>query len=78
MNAFEGPLQLDHATRQRMPVILRMPEEQETWSTGSPELARPLARPLPDGLLDAYPVSTRINNPGATGPGLLDPVLLNA
>jgi putative SOS response-associated peptidase YedK len=34
-----------------MPVILRTPEQVETWMTAPPEEALKLQRPLPDGSL---------------------------
>ena len=49
----------------RMPVIL-LPESFGAWlETREQDLARvqELLVPLPDGLLEAYPVSTRVNSP---------------
>ncbi|MCZ0952227.1 MAG: SOS response-associated peptidase [Rhodospirillaceae bacterium] len=63
-----------HNTRKRMPVVLEGRFEQDTWLAGTKEKALAVAAPLADGLLDAHPISTRINNPNARGRELLDPV----
>lgn len=63
-----------HNTRKRMPVVLEGLFEQDAWLTGTKEEALAVAEPLADGLLDAHPISTRINNPNARGPDLLEPV----
>jgi len=63
-----------HNTRKRMPVVLESRFEQEAWLTGTKEEALAVAEPLADGLLDAHPISTRINNPNARGRELLDPI----
>ena len=63
-----------HNTRKRMPVVLEGRFEQDAWLTGTKEEALAVAEPLADGLLDAHPISTRINNPNARGRELLDPV----
>ncbi|MDE0000591.1 MAG: SOS response-associated peptidase [Rhodospirillaceae bacterium] len=63
-----------HNIRKRMPVILEGRSEQETWLNGTKEEALAVAEPLTDGLLDAHPISTRINNPNARGRELLEPI----
>lgn len=63
-----------HNTRKRMPVVLEGRPEQDIWLSGTKEEALVVAEPLADGLLDAHPISTRINNPNASGPELLEPV----
>ena len=63
-----------HNTRKRMPVVLESRFEQDAWLTGTKEEALAVAEPLADGLLDAHPISTRINNPNARGPELLEPI----
>ena len=63
-----------HNTRKRMPVVLEGRVEQDAWLTGTKEEALSVAEPLEDGLLDAHPISTRINNPNARGRELLDPI----
>ena len=62
-----------HNTRKRMPVVLDGRFEQDAWLAGTKEEALAVAEPLADGLLDAHPISTRINNPNASGPELLEP-----
>jgi putative SOS response-associated peptidase YedK len=34
----------------------------------------PCLRPLPAGLMEAYPVSTLVSSPGNEGPRLVEPV----
>ena len=63
-----------HNTRKRMPVVLEGRFEQDAWLAGTKEEALAVAEPLADGLLDAHPISTRINNPNARGQELLDPI----
>ena len=63
-----------HNTRKRMPVVLEGRFEQDAWLTGTKEEALAVAEPLADGLLDAHPISTRINNPNARGQELLEPI----
>jgi putative SOS response-associated peptidase YedK len=58
----------------RMPVILDA-SDREAWldpSTAADDL-RSLIRPAPDGILDAYRVSTRLNNPRYDEADILDP-----
>ena len=64
-----------HNTRKRMPVVLEGRSEQDAWLSGTKGEALAVAEPLADGLLDAHPIFTRINNPNAGGPELLDPVI---
>ena len=63
-----------HNTRKRMPAVLEGRVEQDAWLTGTKEEALGVAEPLADGLLDAHPISTRINNPNARGRELLEPL----
>ena len=63
-----------HNTRKRMPVVLDGRSEQDAWLAGTKEQALAVAEPLGDGLLDAHPLSARINNPNARGRELLDPI----
>lgn len=53
----------------RMPAILE-PSDALRW-LGEPDGG--LLVPAPDGLLDAYPISTRVNAPRNNDPSLLDP-----
>ena len=60
----------------RMPVILT-PDLYEPWlDTRETKLADALAmlKPLEEGLLEAYPVSDRVNRVANDDPGLLEPV----
>ena len=63
-----------HNTRKRMPVVLEGDSEQDAWLSGTKEEALAVVEPLADGLLDAHPISTRINNPNARGPELSESV----
>lgn len=47
----------------RMPVVLP-PHEETTWLKGDPDEREAICRPYPCDELDAYPISTRVNNPG--------------
>ncbi len=60
----------------RMPAIL-LPEEYTLWLAPDTPLATlaALLRPAPEGLLEAYPVSTRVNNPAHDDPSLVEPVV---
>jgi len=51
-----------HNVRQREPAILAH-AELATWLTGSAAQARALLNPYADDLLNAHPVSTRVNSP---------------
>jgi putative SOS response-associated peptidase YedK len=57
----------------RMAVVLD-PDEEETWLRGDPDDAHELLDPYPADELTAYPVSTRVNAPGADGPELIEPI----
>jgi putative SOS response-associated peptidase YedK len=59
----------------RMPVILA-PEDWSAWLETPETRARdvlPLLRPAPDDLLEAYPISTRVNRVANDGPELIEP-----
>ena len=59
----------------RMPVIIAK-QDFERWldcRSGSSEDILDLLRPLPDGSLRAMPVTSRVNDPRAEGPGLHEP-----
>jgi putative SOS response-associated peptidase YedK len=51
-----------HNTKERMPAILRR-EDHAAWLAGEPETALACVQPYPDELMDAQPVSTRVNSP---------------
>ena len=57
----------------RMPVVVA-PEDFETWLTGETDAALGLLKPAPGGLLEAVPVSNRVNKADNDDPGLLEPV----
>ena len=63
-----------HNTRKRMPVVLEGRFEQDAWLAGTKDKALAVAESLADGLLDAHPISTRINNPKARGRELLESI----
>jgi len=56
----------------RMAVVLDRGDES-TWLHGDPDEAAALLEPY-DGGMQAYPVSTAVNDPGNESPGLLDRV----
>jgi putative SOS response-associated peptidase YedK len=56
----------------RMPVIV--PKEGFARWLDSPEPVTDMLRPAPEGLLEAIPVSDRVNAAANDGPGLLEPV----
>ena len=58
---------------ERMPVILE-PDEEDEWLTGTPEEAASVLDPHPAEPLEAYPVSTRVNDPSNDDESLLEEV----
>jgi len=71
-----APNELMASIHDRMPVILE-PEAWGRWLdpglTDADQIA-PLMAPAAEGVLEAYPVSTRVNSPTNQGPGLIEPV----
>ncbi|MCU4926408.1 SOS response-associated peptidase [Halobacteria archaeon AArc-dxtr1] len=57
----------------RMPVVLPRDEER-TWLTAGSAERRELCRPYPGDDLDAYPISTRVNNPQNDDARLIEPL----
>jgi putative SOS response-associated peptidase YedK len=57
----------------RMPVIVA-PEDYAAWLDGANADAERLLRPCPAALMQAYPVSSRVNAPANDDPLLLEPV----
>jgi len=55
----------------RMPVILP-PDVERTWLEAGPDERRALCRPYPGDDLDAYPVSTTVNDPANDHPGVVE------
>lgn len=69
------PNELMSRLHHRMPVILDA-DARDAWldPATSVEDLRPMLEPLPDGLLDAYPVSPRVNDVRNEGPELIEPM----
>jgi putative SOS response-associated peptidase YedK len=57
----------------RMPAILR-PEEYEAWLSGTADEARAALIQYPADLMDAFPVSTRVNSPKNDDSSLIVPL----
>jgi putative SOS response-associated peptidase YedK len=68
------PAGLVREIHDRMPAILRTPEEEARWISRSDDVASvlELARPYPDDRIAAHPVSMRVNNVRNDGPELVD------
>lgn len=58
----------------RMPAIVRA-EDRDAWLSGTPEEARAVLTPYPADLMDAFEVSSRVNNVKHNDPGLIEPVV---
>ena len=60
----------------RMPVILDGPDAEAAWLSANVDLdgALELVRPSPDGRLEVYPVSSRVNNARNEGVELIEPL----
>lgn len=56
----------------RMPVVLPA-DEEATWLEAGPETRRDLCRPYPGDDLAAYPISTRVNDPGNDDAAVIEP-----
>ena len=61
-----------HNSNFRMPVIID-PEHREQWLGGDNDAAMSLTETYVDGKLEAYPISTRINNPKYNEPDSVSP-----
>jgi putative SOS response-associated peptidase YedK len=57
----------------RMPVVLPRDEEDD-WLAAGPDERRALCLPSPDDDLDAYEISTRVNDPGNDDPRVIEPL----
>ena len=69
------PNELTGIIHNRMPVILH-PRDYAKWldpSPQTPDQLRPLIKPYPAELMDAYPVSTLVNTPANDTPELVVP-----
>jgi putative SOS response-associated peptidase YedK len=67
------PNELVEPIHDRMPVVLPAGEEA-SWLTGDPEERADLCRPYPGSDLDAYEVSTRVNDPTNDDPRVIEPL----
>jgi putative SOS response-associated peptidase YedK len=57
----------------RMPVILPQGAESD-WLSADPDTRTELCQPYPNDDLDAYEISTRVNNPGNDDPQVIEPL----
>lgn len=57
----------------RMPVVLP-PGSERAWLTGTPRDRRDLCVPYPADDLEAYPISSRVNDPANDDPRVIEPV----
>jgi putative SOS response-associated peptidase YedK len=62
------------AIHDRMPVILESREERRWLAAERPDDLRSLLEPYPDDGLEAYPVSTAVNDPANDSPAVVEPV----
>ena len=60
-----------HNTKKRMPLILD-PADFDLWLKGSPEGADKLVRAYPSVRMEAWPVSTLVNNAGNDDPRCME------
>jgi putative SOS response-associated peptidase YedK len=56
----------------RMPVTLRL-ENERTWLEGDPADRQGLLEPVDGADFEAYPISTKVNNPDYDEPDVIDP-----
>jgi putative SOS response-associated peptidase YedK len=66
------PNDLIEPLHHRMAVVLPR-DEEETWLTAGPGERAELCRPYPGDDLDAYPISTAVNDPSNDSPGIIEP-----
>ncbi len=57
----------------RMPVVLPQDAESD-WLAADPDTRKELCQPYPKDDLDAYEISTRVNNPGNDDPQIIEPL----
>lgn len=67
------PNELMEPIHDRMPVILPRNAESD-WVSAGPTARKELCRPYPDDDLDAYEISTRVNDPENDDPGVIEPL----
>ena len=68
-----NPLVAQIHVKARMPAMVT-PEQCDAWLEGTMDDSRVALAPFPAELMDAYPVSTRVNSPRNDGPELLEGV----
>lgn len=61
------------AIHDRMPVVLPR-DVEDAWLDGTPAERERMCRPYPDDDLDAYEISTRVNNPSNDDPRVIEPL----
>jgi len=61
------PNDLMNSIHDRMPVVLPQDVESD-WLAADPDTRKELCQPYPKDDLDAYEISTRVNNPGNDDP----------
>ncbi|WP_290652094.1 SOS response-associated peptidase [Aquisalimonas sp.] len=68
-----NPMVAEIHAKGRMPAMVT-PETCGAWLEGTPADAQAVLAPFPAELMDAYPVSSRVNSPRNDGPSLLERV----
>jgi len=66
------PNDLVEPLHHRMAVVLPR-EDERTWLTAGPDERAELCRPYPNDDLDAYPISTIVNDPANDSPAVIEP-----
>jgi len=67
------PNDLMNSIHDRMPVVLPQDAESD-WLAADPDTRKELCQPYPKDDLDAYEISTRVNNPGNDDPQVIEPL----
>ena len=57
----------------QIPVVLPQDAESD-WLTADPDTHKELCQPYPKDDLDAFEISTRVNNPGNNDPQVIEPL----
>lgn len=71
-----GPNSLMAELHNRMPAIIR-PQDYELWldpNLADVERLQAMVGPYPERLMEAYPVSRKVNRPATDGPDLIEPL----
>ncbi|WP_135666700.1 SOS response-associated peptidase [Halorhabdus rudnickae] len=66
------PNDLMEPIHDRMPVVLPR-EAEDRWLSADPEERHELCQPYPREDMDAYPISTRVNDPSNDSPQVIEP-----